>query len=125
MKKAISIQDAPTPVGSYSQAILQDDWMIISGQICIDPYTGKMKNDSVEAETHQVMKNIGALLNEVDMDYNDIVKCSVFIQNMDDFALINGVYESYFNAPYPARECVEVARLPKDVNVEISVWAKK
>lgn len=125
MKKAISIQDAPAPVGSYSQAILQDDWMIISGQICIDPYTGSMNNDSVETETHQVMKNIGALLKEVDMDYNDIVKCSVFIQNMDDFALINGVYESYFKTPFPARECVEVARLPKDVNVEISVWAKK
>tara|TARA_B100000678_G_C17766766_1_gene325149 strand:+ start:116 stop:493 length:378 start_codon:yes stop_codon:yes gene_type:complete len=125
MKKTISISDAPTPVGSYSQAIFQDEWLIISGQICIDPYTGTMKNETITAETHQVMKNIGALLKEVQMDYQDILKCSLFIKDMEQFSIINEVYASYFKAPYPVRECVEVARLPKDANIEISVWAKK
>lgn len=125
MKKTISISDAPAPVGSYSQAIFQDEWLIISGQICIDPYTETMKNETITAETHQVMKNIGALLKEVQMDYQDILKCSLFIKDMEQFSIINEVYASYFKAPYPARECVEVARLPKDANIEISVWAKK
>lgn len=125
MRKVIQIKNAPTPVGSYSQAILDDNWLIISGQIAIDPFTGDFKTKNIEEETHQVMKNIGALLEAADMNYADILKCSIFIKNMDDFTTINSIYASYFEAPYPARECVEVARLPKDVKIEISVWAKK
>lgn len=121
MKKSISIKNAPTPVGSYSQAILSNDTLYISGQIAINPFDGEFETESIETETHQVMKNILALLDAAEMDINNIVKCSIFLDNMDNFGIVDGIYSSYFKANnFPARETVEVSKLPKGVRVEIS-----
>ena len=123
MKKTVNIPNAPAPVGPYSQAVIHKDIMYASGQIAIDPSNGELKNSSVEIELKQILKNIDALLNAAKISRENILKCSIFIKNMDDFGLINNVYSDYFKEPYPARETVEVARLPKDVNVEISFIA--
>lgn len=124
MKKSISIQNAPAPVGSYSQAILSNDTLYISGQIAINPFDGEFKTESIEIETHQVMKNILALLDAAEMDVNNLVKCSIFLDSMDNFGTVDGIYSSYFEANnFPARETVEVSKLPKGVRVEISAIA--
>ena len=123
MKKTVNIPNAPKPVGPYSQAVIYNDIMYASGQIAIDPSNGELKNGSVEIELKQILKNIDALLNAAKLSRENILKCSIFIKNMDDFELINNIYADYFKEPYPARETVEVARLPKDVNVEISFIA--
>ncbi len=124
MKKSISIQNAPAPVGSYSQAILSNDTLYISGQIAINPFDGEFKTESIETETHQVMKNILALLDAAEMDVNNLVKCSIFLDSMDNFGTVDGIYSSYFEANnFPARETVEVIKLPKGVRVEISAIA--
>ena len=123
MKKTVNIPNAPAPVGPYSQAVIHNDIMYASGQIAIDPSNGELKNSSVEIELKQILKNIDALLNAAKISRENILKCSIFLKNMDDFGLINNVYSDYFKEPYPARETVEVARLPKDVNVEISFIA--
>lgn len=125
MKKIINISGAPAPIAPYNQAILHNDVLYISGQIAINPANGNLVDSSIEEETHQVMKNIGALLHEVNWDYSNILKCSIFIKDMNQFAAINEVYASYFSENFPARECVQVSRLPKDVSVEISVIAGK
>jgi 2-iminobutanoate/2-iminopropanoate deaminase len=125
MKKIINISGAPAPIAPYNQAILHNDVLYISGQIAIDPATGNIIDTTIEEETHQVMKNIGALLNEVSWNYSNILKCSIFIKDMNQFAAINDVYASYFSGDYPARECVQVSCLPKNVSVEISVIAGK
>ena len=123
MKKTVNIPNAPSPVGPYSQAVIHNEIMYASGQIAIDPSNGELKNDSVEIELKQILKNIDALLNAAKISRENILKCSIFIKNMDDFELINKIYADYFKDPFPARETVEVARLPKDVNVEISFIA--
>ena len=123
MKKTVNIPNAPSPVGPYSQAVIHNNIMYASGQIAIDPSNGELKNGSVEIELKQILKNIDALLNAAKLSRENILKCSIFIKNMDDFELINNIYADYFKEPYPARETVEVARLPKDVNVEISFIA--
>lgn len=123
MKKPVQIEGAPAPIGPYSQGIVTGNLMFISGQICIDPKTGKMNDNSIDQETHQVMKNIGALLQAQGLSFKHIIKGSIFLKNLEDFDAVNKVYASYLDAPYPARECVEVAKLPKDVSVEISVIA--
>jgi 2-iminobutanoate/2-iminopropanoate deaminase len=125
MKKSIQISGAPAPIGPYSQAILIDNTIYVSGQIPLDPFTGNLVLDSIEASTHQVLKNITALLKEAGMTFEDIVKCSIFLKDMNDFAAMNGVYGSYFGTVPPARETVQVAKLPLDVNVEISCIAIK
>ena len=125
MKKIINTPNAPEPIGPYSQAVLANGVLYVSGQIALDPTFGTLKNASLEEETKQVMENIGGILEEAGMTYSNIVKCSIFIKNMDDFALINEVYGQFFESDPPARETVEVARLPKDVNVEISCIACK
>lgn len=125
MKKIINTPNAPEPIGPYSQAVLANGVLYVSGQIALDPTFGTLKNASLEEETKQVMENIGGILEEAGMIYSNIVKCSIFIKNMDDFALINEVYGQFFESDPPARETVEVARLPKDVNVEISCIACK
>ena len=125
MKQIIETPDAPAPIGPYSQAVQVGNTFYLSGQIAIDPGTGRLLIDDLVTETHQVMKNIGAILKHVGLDYSAIVKTSIFLQNMDDFRRVNEVYGSYFTADFPARETVEVARLPKNVNVEISVIAMK
>jgi 2-iminobutanoate/2-iminopropanoate deaminase len=125
MKTIVHTPDAPKPIGPYSQAVLVDHTLYVSGNIAIDPATGNLVMDSIEAETHQVMQNIGNILKAVEMDFSNIVKTSIFLSNMNDFARVNEVYGSYFKDHFPARETVQVSRLPKDVNVEISVIAVK
>ena len=125
MKKIINISGAPAPIAPYNQAILHNDVLYISGQIAIDPTTGNIIDDTIANETHQVMRNIGALLKELNWDYSNILKCSIFIKDMNQFAAINDVYASYFKSDFPARECVQVSCLPKNVSVEISVIAGK
>ena len=125
MKKIIETLNAPTPIGPYSQAVLSGNILYTSGQIAIDPKTGKLVMDSIELETKQIMTNIEAVLKEARMTFNDVIKTSIFISNMNNFDKINKIYGQYFNADFPARETVEVSCLPKDVNVEISVIAAK
>lgn len=124
-KQIISTDKAPAAIGPYSQAVLANGTLYCSGQIAINPATGEIDSSSIENETHQVMKNVGAVLAEAGMDYSNIVKASIFMADMNQYAAINGVYAEYFKNDPPAREAVEVARLPKDVNVEISVTAVK
>ncbi|MBL4577375.1 MAG: RidA family protein [Flavobacteriales bacterium] len=124
-KKAIISSAAPAPIGPYSQAIESNGTIYISGQIAIDQATGSLLTGSIEEETHQVMKNLKAILEEADLSIDSIVKCSIFIKDMDQFAAINTVYAGYFEETPPARETVEVVRLPKDVNVEISAIASR
>ncbi len=123
MKQIIQTDQAPAPIGPYSQAVQTGNLLFISGQIALDPATGAMVDHDLDAEAHQVMKNIGAILTAKGLSYSHIIKTSIFLKNMDDFARVNAVYGSYFVADFPARETVEVSRLPKDVNVEISVIA--
>ena len=123
-KKIINSSKAPSPVGPYNQAILANGILYISGQIGIDQTSGNLMLENIEDETHQVMKNIGFILTEAGLTYEDIIKCSVFVSDMGMYGRINEVYSSYFNDDTaPARELVEVANLPKYVNVEISCIA--
>lgn len=123
MKKIIHTPNAPAPIGPYSQAVLIDETLFVSGQIAINPSTGELDLSNIENETHQVMKNISAILNEAGMDFSNIVKTGIFLKDMNQFAAVNTIYGSYFSSDFPARETVQVSRLPKDVNVEISVIA--
>jgi 2-iminobutanoate/2-iminopropanoate deaminase len=126
MKKIITTQNAPAPLGPYNQAILSENTLYISGQIAINPKTGALVIDDITSETLQVMQNLNAVLNAAGFSFNDVVKSSIFISDMDNFTAINEVYGSYFDdATAPARETVQVARLPKNVNVEISMIAIK
>lgn len=123
-KRAISIPGAPAPIGPYSQAILVENTLYVSGQIPIDPKTGVLQDQTIEIATKQVMDNILALLNAVDMKNENIVKCSIFLKDLGNFNNVNDVYASYFNDIIPpARETVQVSKLPMDVDVEISCIA--
>ena len=124
-KKIIRIKNAPDPVGPYSQAILNGNTLYSSGQIAIDPVSNELILENIEQETHQVMRNIKAILDAAQMNFNDIIKCSIFLSDMNNFERVNSVYASYFSAQYPVRETVEVSCLPKKVNVEISFIAEK
>lgn len=124
MKKIIQTDKAPAPVGPYNQAIIHNGTLYISGQIALNPATGELETDNIEDETHRVMQNIQAVLTEAGCTFEDVIKCSVFVSDMHKYARINTVYATYFNDDTaPARELVEVANLPKFVNVEISVIA--
>jgi 2-iminobutanoate/2-iminopropanoate deaminase len=125
MKKVINTTDAPAPIGPYNQAIVAGNLIFVSGQIPLHPFTGELVTDNITAATHLVMENIGAILNEVKADFSHIVKTSIFLTNLGDFAEVNEVYGTYFEDNYPARETVQVSGLPKGVNVEISVIAVK
>ena len=125
MKTIIETNNAPAPIGPYSQAVLSGNTLYTSGQIALNPKTNELILASIEAETTQVMENMKAVLNEAGMDFENVVKTSIFISDMDNFTRINEVYNNYFTNKFPARETVEVARLPKDVNVEISMIAVK
>lgn len=118
-KQIVYTEQAPAPIGPYSQAVLVNGTLYVSGQVAIE----LAPLGDIRAETQQVMKNIGAILQAADMDYTNIVKASIFVKDMNNFAAINEVYGRFFSDNPPARETVEVARLPKDVNVEISVIA--
>ncbi len=124
MKKIIKTADAPLPIGPYNQAVLKGNTLYASGQIAIDPKTNELISGDIKAETKQVMENLAAVLHAADMDFSQVVKCSIFISDMNDFSEINQVYGSYFNdETAPARETVQVSVLPKNVNVEISLIA--
>ncbi len=122
-KKIIQTENAPQPIGPYSQAVKAGDFLFVSGQIAIDPTSGNLNMADIATETSQVMHNIGAILMEAGLDYKQIVKTSIFLKSMDDFNTVNEVYGSFFKKDFPARETVQVAGLPKNVNVEISVTA--
>ncbi|MBL6647011.1 MAG: RidA family protein [Flavobacteriaceae bacterium] len=124
MKTIINTPNAPAPIGPYNQAVLVNNTLYTSGQIALDPNTMELVMDNIEVETHQVMENLKAVLQAANMDFSNVIKASIFISNMNDFAKINKVYGSYFvESTAPARETVQVAVLPKNVNVEISVIA--
>lgn len=125
MKKAIQIPGAPAPIGPYSQAILKENTLYVSGQIPLDPTTGKLVDINIKESTKRVMDNISSLLKEADMNFDNVVKCSIFLKDLNNFAQVNDVYSTYFNDTPPARETVEVARLPMDVEIEISCIAIK
>lgn len=124
MKKIIKTANAPLPIGPYNQAVLKGNTLYASGQIAIDPNTNELIHGDIKAETKQVMENLAAVLRAADMDFSQVVKCSIFISDMNDFSEINQVYGSYFDdETAPARETVQVSVLPKNVNVEISLIA--
>ena len=125
MKKVISTKNAPAAIGPYSQAILSNNTLYCSGQIAINPTTGNLVIENITTETSQVMQNISAVLTAADMDFSNVVKCSIFMKDMNDYAAINEVYAKSFGDNPPAREAVQVSVLPKNVNVEISVIAVK
>ena len=122
MKKIIYTKDAPNAIGPYSQAILSNNTLYCSGQIAIDS-KGNLKNESIEEETKQIIKNIAAVLKKAEMDFSNVVKTTIFLKDMNDFSIVNNIYQKTFENEPPARETIEVSRLPKDVNIEISVIA--
>lgn len=126
MKKIINTTNAPAPVGPYNQAILIDDTLYVSGQIALDPVSMIMIEGSIEEEAKKVMQNIKAILQEVDFSFENIIKTTIFITDMNNFSRVNTIYGGYFdNKTAPARETVEVSALPKNAKIEISVIAKK
>jgi 2-iminobutanoate/2-iminopropanoate deaminase len=125
MKTIINTTDAPAPIGPYSQAVLVNGFLYVSGQIPINPATGELTMDSIKSETEQVMRNLNAVLLEAGFEFSDILKTTIFLSDMSLFAEVNEVYGSYFTSDFPARETVAVKGLPKGVNVEISVVAYK
>ena len=125
MKKVINTKNAPKVIGPYSQAILSGNTLYCSGQIAINPDTGNLVIENITAETNQIMKNILAVLNAADMNFENVVKCSIFMIDMNDYSAVNQVYAKCFSKNPPAREAVQVSVLPKNVNVEISIIAVK
>ena len=124
-KTIIQTKGAPEPIGPYSQAVLTDSTLYISGQICLDPETGELKNADIQEETHRCMQNLKAVLQAAGMDFRNVVKTNIFLTDMASFSAMNEVYGRYFDGDFPARETVQVSALPKMVNVEISMIAVK
>ena len=124
-KSVVYSENAPEPIGPYSQAIQANNMLFVSGQIAIQKSTGKFITDTIEEETIQVMVNIQAILTAAGLDFSNVIKSSIFLKDMNNFPKVNEVYGRYFKDNAPARETVEVSRLPKDVNVEISCIALK
>ena len=122
-KRIINTQNAPAPIGPYNQAVFADNTLYISGQICIDPSNGNLKNRDIQDETHQVMQNLKSILTEAGLNFSNVVKTTIFITDMNMFGEINTIYGKYFDDDFPARETVQVSALPKFVNVEISMIA--
>jgi len=125
MNTIINTKDAPAPIGPYSQAVIANGFLFASGQVAINPESGELNLSSIAEETHQVMRNINAVLLEADYTFEHIIKTTIFLSDMELFGAVNEVYGSYFADNYPARETVAVKGLPKGVNVEISVTAYK
>lgn len=122
-KTIINTKNAPAPIGPYNQAVKVNNMLFVSGQIAINPADSSLNTSNIVDETHQVMKNLQAILSEAGMNFSNVVKTSIFLSDMNNFGKVNEVYGSYFTDNFPARETVQVSRLPKDVNVEISVIA--
>lgn len=125
MNQIIFSPEAPAPIGPYSQAVLAGNTLYVSGNIALDPETGELINENITEETHAVMKNMEAILRAAGFLFSDVVKCTIFIKDMGQFSTINEAYGQYFKTNPPARETVEVSKLPKNVNVEISCIAVK
>mgnify|MGYP001397333000 CR=1 FL=1 len=125
MKEVINSKNAPAPIGPYSQAVRHNGVLYVSGQIAIDPATGEMDDVTIEVETERVMQNLKAVLHQAGLDFSHVLKCSIFLSNMQHFTQVNEVYARYFDVNPPARETVAVKTLPKNVNVEISCIAAK
>lgn len=123
MKKQVQTENAPKAIGPYSQGIVANGFVFCSGQIPIDPATGELNMGTIEEQTRLVLKNVGAVLEAAGSSFDNVVKTTVFLQDMDDFAKMNAVYAEFFKAPSPARATVQVARLPRDVKVEIEAVA--
>ncbi len=123
MKRIINTDKAPAPIGPYNQAIAAKGFLFISGQIPIDVWTGNLITSDIVSQTHQVMKNIKAILEQENMKMQDVIKTSIFLKDMNQFSKVNEVYGSYFSGDYPARETVQVTKLPKDTDIEISAIA--
>ena len=123
MKQAVSSSDAPKAIGPYSQAVRVGQLLFVSGQVPLDPATGEMVTGDIAAQTRRVFENLGAVLKAGGRSFNDVVRTTVFLADMNDFAEVNKIYGTYFSEPYPARATVQVARLPKDARVEIDVIA--
>lgn len=123
MKTVVSSDQAPQAIGPYSQAIKANGFLFASGQIPLDPITGQIVYGGIEVQTHQVLRNLKAVLSKEHLDFSHVVKTTVFLKDMDDFAEMNKVYSEYFTTEPPARACVQVAKLPRDVSVEIEVIA--
>ena len=124
-KEVVYSANAPEPIGPYSQAIRTGNMLFVSGQVAIQKSTGNIITGNIVDETHQVMKNLSEILTSAGMDFSNVAKCTIFLKDMNNFPKVNEVYGSYFKDQPPARETVEVSRLPKDVNVEISCIAAK
>lgn len=124
-KKIINTAHAPAPIGPYSQAVQVGNMLFISGQVPINPATGNVEATTIEAETEQVMQNLKSVLNEAQMDFNSVVKTTIFLSDMSLFTKVNEIYSTYFTGDFPARETVAVKGLPKGVNVEISMIAAR
>jgi 2-iminobutanoate/2-iminopropanoate deaminase len=122
-KKIIQTDKAPAPIGPYSQAVLAGNLLFVSGQVALTPGTGELVTQDITAETHQVMHNIKAILNEAGLDFQHVVKTSIFLSDMGLFGAVNDIYGQYFKGDFPARETIAVKTLPKNVNVEITVTA--
>lgn len=122
-KQIINTSDAPAPIGPYSQAVQIDNTVYLSGQVAINPKTGNLETGDIQKETNQVMQNLQAVLQAAGMDFNHVVKTTIFLSDMDLFASVNEVYGKYFSSDFPARETVAVKTLPKNVHVEISMVA--
>ncbi len=123
MKTIINTSNAPAPIGPYSQAVKAGGFLFVSGQIPMSPVNGELVMDDIKTETRQVMENIKAILTEAGIDFSHVVKTGIFLKDMQNFAQVNEVYGTYFSEAFPARETVQVAGLPKNVNVEITVTA--
>lgn len=123
MKQPLSTPEAPAAIGPYSQAISAGGFLFASGQIPLDPASGQIVPGGITEQTHQVLKNLGAILAAAGRSYADVVKTTVYLADMSEFAAMNAVYATYFAAPYPARATVQAARLPRDVKVEIDLIA--
>lgn len=124
-KKIITTPNAPQPIGPYNQAVMVDDTLYISGQIALDPITGNLMTETIEQQSHLVMKNLQAILEAADMNFNHVVKTTIFLMDMNDFSKVNEIYATYFERDFPARETVQVAGLPRGVAVEIAMIACK
>ena len=125
VKKIINTNEAPAPIGPYSQAVQVGELLFISGQVAINPASGNVETKEVNEEIVQVMKNLSAILHEAQMDFNNVIKTTIFLSDMAHFATVNEIYASYFTGDYPARETVAVKGLPKNANVEISMIASR
>lgn len=123
MKQIIKTSNAPAPIGPYSQAVQAGNFLFVSGQVAINPENGELNISNIEEETHQVMRNLKAVLLEAGLTFDNVVKSTIFLSDMGTFAQVNEIYGQYFTADFPARETVQVSVLPKNVNVEISVIA--